>query len=147
MIHNDSFAKLLDLINVLQVRVGPRTNCFLGAAACSAALTIILRRLIAKQPNFIMDYTKVARKVNRHGLQFDEWDFIIVGGGRIYLFRKQCILWSRTRSGTAGCVLASRLSENPNLRVLLIEAGGRLASWRVVFTSEILKFSQLQRCC
>ena len=43
----------------------------------------------------------------------DEVDYLVLGGG------------------SAGCVLASRLSEDPATRVALIEAGGDGASWVV----------------
>ncbi|EQB43816.1 hypothetical protein CGLO_17492 [Colletotrichum gloeosporioides Cg-14] len=36
---------------------------------------------------------------------FNDFDFIVVGGG------------------TAGCVAAGRLAENPNVNILVIEAG------------------------
>jgi choline dehydrogenase len=84
MIHNDAFASLPNLLNVLQAHTGTKSRLFLGAAASAVALKIILKQLAVKQPKLITEYTKVARELNNNGLEFDEWDFIIVGGGAIY---------------------------------------------------------------
>jgi len=124
-----AFRRLLALINVLQACACTRETLSLAVASITA-LTIILRRLTAKQTKLITDYAKVARKVNDNGLEFDEWDFIIVGGGMKHLSYCHPRIFHNhdfelVYIGTAGCVLASRLSDNPNMRVLLIEAGGR----------------------
>jgi choline dehydrogenase len=89
MIQPDSFAKLFHLLDALQARAGTRTALSVGVAASVAALTIILRLFTAKKPKLITDYAKVARKVDDSGLEFDEWDFIVVGGGMVITYQFQ----------------------------------------------------------
>ena len=70
----------------------------------------------------------------RIGDILDEYDYIIVGKYTTVFFERftlhlTFLLLHFTGGGTAGCVLANRLSQSPNITVLLVERGPLEDSW------------------
>ncbi|KAF8907265.1 hypothetical protein CPB84DRAFT_1674893 [Gymnopilus junonius] len=87
-------------------RLSPKSRVALSLSSAVVAIFVsyYLRRVKRKRKRkYITNLEAVGKPL---GQQLPEYDVIIAGGG------------------TSGCVLAARLTENPNIRVLLLESGG-----------------------
>ena len=73
----------------------------------------------------VTDPNAFASKVNENDdrSHWKSYDYVVVGGGVFHESDREPL--TNILKGTAGSVLASRLSEDPNVSILLIEAGNR----------------------
>ncbi|KAF8896484.1 hypothetical protein BD779DRAFT_1608694 [Infundibulicybe gibba] len=102
--HRTASILVLVLLSYSSKNLIPRRGRLIWFSAI--AVSVFLRQKLMGGKPFIRDLSRVGRLAgNKSNLDFDEFDVIIIGGG------------------TAGCVLAARLTEEPHIRVLVLESG------------------------
>ena len=127
------------ILGYLYKRVGTTTHAPMSPPNTHLALTAVVSALLIfratkrapkKHLPLLNDLKAIASQVDANDVTGEhlfgsEYDIVIVGGGEFAFVPFVSGSPKRLISpvGTAGCVLAARLSEEPNLRVLLIESG------------------------
>lgn len=67
-----------------------------------------------------------------------QFDFIVVGGEQVPIYIALVQTLISIEGGTAGNVIANRLTEDPNYSVLVLEAGGSYDCMALSFSPELI---------